>query len=139
MPFDSVPPAAASADSGVSKTRSRRGRVADAWGRAAEESVARVYAERGAEIVALRKRTPAGEIDLIVRQAGVVAFVEVKARKRDHDALVAMPPARWRRLALAAEMYLADIGDPFADFRIDLATVDGSGAVSVHENVSFDF
>lgn len=139
MPFDFISRTADSPVADVAKTRSRRGRVADAWGRAAEESVARVYRDRGGEIIALRKRTPAGEIDLIVKQDGVMAFVEVKARKRSHDALVAMSTDRWRRLALAAEMYLSDIGDPLADFRIDLATVDGAGAVSVHENVSFDF
>lgn len=119
--------------------RRRRGLVAESWGRAAEASVASAYAARGGVILARRRRTAAGEIDLVVRDGGVIAFVEVKARRRRRDALEAMSPARWRRLAAASELYLGEEGLGAVDARIDLATVDGDGRVAVMENVSLDF
>ena len=66
------------------------------WG---EETAAAYLRQSGYELVARNARTPYGEIDIIVRQANITIFVEVKtltssrnffpeqnvtARKRDH-------------------------------------------------------
>jgi putative endonuclease len=46
--------------------------------------------------IARRVRTPVGEIDLIVRRGRGIVFVEVKARGRAEDALVAAARSRTR-------------------------------------------
>ncbi|CAA7616302.1 YraN family protein [Magnetospirillum sp. UT-4] len=51
--------------------------------------------------------TGAGEIDLVVRRGGVLAFVEVKARAAMTDALHAVTANQRRRIARAAEAFLA--------------------------------
>lgn len=143
MPLDaisaSLPAAPALPADPSAARRRRRGQKADAWGRAAEEVVAQAYSADGGQIIATRWRTAAGEIDLVVRSGATLVFVEVKARRNGRDALEAMSPARWRRLATAAEAFVAEQGDPLADIRIDLATMDRSGAVTILENVSVDF
>ena len=50
-------------------------------GRRGERRAAWFYRLRGYSIVARNVRFRSGEIDLIVRRAGVLAFVEVKARQ----------------------------------------------------------
>jgi putative endonuclease len=49
-------------------------------GRWGEERAAAHVEERGYQIVARNYRTPFGELDLIIEQADVLAFVEVKTR-----------------------------------------------------------
>jgi putative endonuclease len=61
--------------------RSRRGRSAYLSGLAAEDQAARAYLKRGAELLVRRHRNAAGEIDLILRDNGILIFVEVKQRK----------------------------------------------------------
>lgn len=56
--------------------------------------------------LARRVRTPVGEIDLIVKRGRRIVFVEVKARGRVEDALVAASRSR-ARLGRAAEWWLA--------------------------------
>lgn len=51
--------------------------------------------------------TGAGEIDIVARRAGVVAFIEVKARPSLAQAAEAVSPQQRRRLARAAAAFLA--------------------------------
>jgi putative endonuclease len=78
----------------------------EAWGRWAESLAAWSLRLRGYRIVARRFRTALGEIDLVVRRRGVVAFVEVKARTDLEQALVALGPRQRERTARAAELFL---------------------------------
>ena len=75
---------------------------------------------QGWQILAERVKTPLGEIDLIARRNSVVAFTEVKWRKRREDLDHAIDEYRLRRVAAAAEavahQYVRD-GD---DIRVDV-------------------
>lgn len=84
-----------------------RRRAAEQRGRTGEAIAASFLRLKGYRILARRVRTPVGEIDLVVRKAGIVAFVEVKARKQAGVALASVPPASWQRIARAAEYWMA--------------------------------
>jgi putative endonuclease len=64
---------------------------------------------QGFTVVAINAATRAGEIDLVAREEDVLCFVEVKARSSDAygPALAAVGPAKRRRLARAAALWLA--------------------------------
>jgi putative endonuclease len=57
----------------------------------------------GWRIVAQRVKTPRGEIDLIARRGGTLAFVEVKWRFRPEDLDQAIDAWRLRRVAAAVQ------------------------------------
>lgn len=75
-------------------------------GRAAEAAALALLLVKGYLPVARRFRSPAGEIDLIVRRGRLVAYVEVKARRTAQSAAEAVGPAQRRRIARAAEDFL---------------------------------
>lgn len=107
-------------------------------GLAAEDQVARHYARSGHTILARRWRGRSGEIDLVFQdeQHGFL-FVEVK-HARDHTRAAERLSARQlQRIRRSSEEFLATAvtGDA-AEARIDLALVDGRGAISVIENIS---
>jgi putative endonuclease len=60
----------------------------------------------GYRILARRYRTKVGEIDLIARRGGVLAFVEVKRRANAADALEAVSLRSQARIRRAAELFL---------------------------------
>lgn len=81
------------------RERDRSGRFAETW-------AAWSLRLRGYRVLARRFRTPVGEIDLIVRRGGCLAFVEVKARPSAEEALTALGPRQRARIARAAEVFL---------------------------------
>jgi len=58
---------------------------------------------QGWRVLGRRVKTPVGEIDLVIRRGGTVAFVEVKWRKRGADLDFAIDEYRLQRVAAAAE------------------------------------
>ncbi len=105
-------------------------------GVAAEDAVARCYADRGYAVAARRWRSAAGEIDLILRRDGAVVFVEVKRARDFAAAAERLGPRQVGRLLRAAEMFLG--GEPAGtdtEARFDVALVDGTGRVEIRENV----
>lgn len=66
---------------------------------------------KGYGIVAARRRgqrfSPVGEVDIIARRGSVLAFVEVKARADQAEAAAAIHPQQQKRLAAAANDFLA--------------------------------
>ncbi|WP_026785039.1 YraN family protein [Pleomorphomonas koreensis] len=82
-------------------------RAREARGRVAEAMAAWALRLKGYRILAARYRTPLGEIDLVARRGGVVAFVEVKARATLDAGLEAVDAGGWRRIEAAADLYLA--------------------------------
>lgn len=104
-------------------------------GVAAEEAVAAHYRRAGADILGLRCRTSAGEIDLVVRQGDEILFVEVKARKTHGAGRAAVSLRQQRRIFQAAETWLGENHhSPLMPCRFDVATVDAEGTVEVIEN-----
>jgi putative endonuclease len=62
---------------------------------------------RGWRILACDWRCPAGEIDILARRRGVLAIIEVKSRRDFATGAAALPPRQRRRIARAAEAFLA--------------------------------
>ena len=85
-------------------TDKRRRRVR--FGRFAEALCAWHLRLRGYRILAKRFRTPLGEIDIVARRGGLVAFIEVKARRDLARAGDSLSPNQRRRIARAALLYL---------------------------------
>ncbi|MEL6680447.1 MAG: YraN family protein [Pseudomonadota bacterium] len=125
--FDLRPPAAEPA--------MRRGTRAHLTGHAAEDTAARLYADRGYEVLARRHRNAAGEIDLIVRQGTSYAFVEVKCRRTHDEAVHAITARQLNRLEAAANIYILDAQLGTAcDFRFDVVCIDRSCTAHIIEN-----
>jgi putative endonuclease len=71
------------------------------------ESKASVYLiAKGYRILARRFRTPYGEIDIVARRRGLLAFVEVKARATLDDAAYSVTPQQQQRIIAAAQAWL---------------------------------
>src|SRR5580704_15718881 len=62
---------------------------------------------RGWRILACDWRCPAGEIDILARRRGVLAAIEVKSRPDFATGAAAVLPRQRRRIARAAEAFLA--------------------------------
>jgi len=81
-------------------------RDAERGGRRAERLAAWWLRLKGWRILAIRARTPVGEVDLIARRGRVLAFIEVKARADEIAAAIALDEYRLRRVVRAAEALL---------------------------------
>jgi len=83
-----------------------------AWrrGRRAEALAALLLRFKGYRVLVRDYRCAVGEIDIIVRRGGLIAFVEVKWRRRLADAVESIGPRQQRRIVRAAGHYLA--GNP---------------------------
>lgn len=112
----------------TSKPALPKRRAAEARGRAAEARVAARLEADGWSILAQRWRSGAGEIDLIAERAGLLAFVEVKARARLTEAAFALGPRQQARLMAAAEVWLGvHPGHGERGIRFDVVLVDAEG------------
>lgn len=76
---------------------------AERGGRRAERLAAWWLRLHGWHILAIRARTPVGEVDLVARRGKVLAFIEVKARASAAQADLALDDYRLRRVVRAAE------------------------------------
>ncbi len=94
-------------------------RAAERGGRRAERIAAWWLRLKGWRILATRARTPVGEVDLVARRGGTLAFVEVKARATVAHAELALDDFRLRRVARAAEALAARHARPGDTIRID--------------------
>lgn len=73
----------------------------------AETLAALLLRLKGYRILARRYKTPVGEIDIVARRFGRLAFVEVKASAGRETALTALTAPMRARIARAAEHFLA--------------------------------
>ncbi len=76
------------------------------YGLKAESIAALILRLKGYTILARRFVVNGGEIDLIARRGGSIAFVEVKARADLEVAAIAISAAKRRRIARAARVWL---------------------------------
>jgi putative endonuclease len=104
--------------------------AAEARGRHAEDRAAAALQAEGWAILARRQRTPAGELDLVAERDGLLAFVEVKARKTLTDAAFALGAAQRARLLRAAAWWMgANPAHGAGGVRFDVMLVDVAGRV----------
>jgi putative endonuclease len=100
-------------------------------GNAGEEAVARWYRAQGYEVLARNWRVRGGELDVIVRRAGTIAFCEVKTRRSSAfgTPAEAVTPRKQERLRALARAWLAASPVRARILRFDVASVmpDGRG------------
>jgi putative endonuclease len=91
---------------GDSLQRSKR---LKAWrrGHLSEYLAALYLACKGYRILAIRYRTPLGEIDVVARKGDLAVFVEVKARRDALAAVDAVSFAAQSRIRAASDLWLA--------------------------------
>ncbi len=94
--------------------------VADQKGRDAEAQAAQWLMAQGWRVLAQRVKTPLGEIDLIASKDALVAFIEVKWRKRPADLDHAIDQRRLTRVAAAVECVAHEYVEDGDDLRIDV-------------------
>ncbi len=97
-----------------------RRKQAEAAGRRAEALAAWWLRLKGWRILAMRVRTPMGEVDLVARRGKMVAFVEVKHRATAKELDMAIDHHRLRRVAAAAEALAPRFVRDGEDMRIDV-------------------
>lgn len=95
-------------------------RAAERRGRAAESLAAWWLRFHGWRILDRRVRTRVGEVDLIARRGGIIAFVEVKARTTGAALDLAIDRHRLSRVAAAANAVAARYASGGEDIRIDV-------------------
>jgi len=104
--------------------RRRARTLAFRLGLSAETRAAALLLVKGFRIAARRWRSPVGEIDLVARRGRLLVFVEVKARGALDDAAEAVTERQRRRIAAAAEAWLASHADDLGrDIRFDAVLV----------------
>ena len=95
-------------------------RVAEAAGRRGERLAGWWLRLQGWEILDRRVRTKAGEVDLVARKPGLIAFVEVKMRATAAELDFAIDERRLARVAAAAEVLMNRYATAGEDVRVDV-------------------
>src|SRR5579872_3549398 len=107
-------------------------------GISAESRAAAFLLAKGYRIVARRWKSPLGEIDIVARRRRVLVFVEVKARATLDDAAESVSPRQRRRIAAAAEIWLAQNPDEsIQDIRFDAMLI-APGKLPRHIPAAFE-
>lgn len=100
-----------------------------ARGKAAEDLALEFLRRRGLVLMARNYRFRGGEIDLIMRDAAAVVFVEVRLRANLRDAAESITAAKRRKLSATARRFLQrETGGMGAEweFRFDAVLVDAA-------------
>ena len=105
--------------------------LAEKSGREGETRAALWLRAKGWSILDTRVKTPRGEIDLVAKRGGLVAFVEVKWRKRKADLDTAIDERRLARVAAAVECVAHDYAGNGEDIRVDVILL-APGALPRH-------
>jgi len=91
----------------------QRSKRRKAWrrGHFSEYLAALYLACKGYRILAIRHRTPLGEIDIVARKGDLAVFIEVKARRGEQAAIDAVSFAAQHRIRAASDLWLAQQPD----------------------------
>ena len=97
-----------------------------ASGRHAEDRALAYLQQRGLQLVTRNYSCRCGEIDLVMRDAAALVFVEVRSRSQSRygGAAASIGPAKQQRLWRTAEHYLLRISRPPV-CRFDVVAIDG--------------
>lgn len=107
-------------------------------GISAESRAAAFLIAKGFRILARRWRSPLGEIDIVARRRHLLVFAEVKARASLDEAAEAVSDRQRRRIAAAAEIWLAANPDEtIRDIRFDAILV-APGKIPRHIPAAFE-
>jgi putative endonuclease len=107
-------------------------------GISAESRAAAFLIAKGFRILARRWRSPLGEIDIVARRRRLLVFAEVKARPTINEAAESVNVRQRRRIAAAAEIWLAaNPDDSIHDIRFDAILV-APGKIPQHIPAAFD-
>ena len=82
-----------------------RKRRAEARGRWAEWLAAAWLSAKAYRVIARRQKTPMGELDLVARRGRVLAFIEVKARATQAQAVASLGWRQRERVIRAAALW----------------------------------
>lgn len=119
----------------MTRARQHRGARAHHAGEAAEDIVARHYANLGYTVAERRWRGAGGEIDLILKGPDGLVFVEVKHSRTSDAAALRITPRQIERIYASAGQYLdTQPQGQLTPVRFDAALVNGDGRVEVIEN-----
>jgi putative endonuclease len=106
-------------------------------GISAESRAAAFLIAKGFRILARRWRSPLGEIDIVARRRQLLVFAEVKARSTIDEAAESVNERQRRRIAAAAEIWLAANPDQnIRDIRFDAILV-APGKIPRHIQAAF--
>ena len=83
------------------------------WGAIAEYAAALFLILKAYQILSIRYRIKAGEIDLIARRGQTIAFIEVKARADFETGILAIDEMKLRKFRKAVDHWL--IRNPWAE------------------------
>jgi len=107
-------------------------------GISAESRAAAFLIAKGFRILARRWRSPLGEIDIVARRRRLLVFAEVKARPTIDKAAESVNVRQRRRIAAAAEIWLAaNPDDSIRDIRFDAILV-APGKIPQHIPAAFE-
>ena len=107
-------------------------------GLSAESRAAAFLIAKGFRILARRWRSPLGEIDIVARRRHLLVFAEVKARGSLDEAAESVDGRQRRRIAAAAEIWLAANPDKtILDIRFDAILV-APGRIPRHIPAAFE-
>ena len=104
---------------------------AERSGRDGETRAALWLRAKGWQILDRRIKTPAGEIDLVAKRGRLVAFVEVKWRKKREELDYAIDQTRLTRVAAATEAVAHRYAQEGEDIRVDVILL-APGALPRH-------
>jgi len=107
-------------------------------GISAESRAAAFLIAKGFRILARRWRSALGEIDIVARRRHLLVFAEVKARASLDEAAESVSDRQRRRIAAAAEIWLAANPDKtIRDIRFDAILV-APGKIPRHIPAAFE-
>ena len=105
------------------------------YGKKSESIAAGYLKKQGYKIIELNYRTKLGEIDIIAKEKGTLAFIEVKARRSDQfgNPKWAVTPKKQKKISMVALQYLKTTGQSNVKARFDVVSI-----ISSHDNPSIE-
>ncbi len=95
------------------------------FGKESESKAVRYLKKSGYKILEQNYRTKLGEIDIIAKDKGTIAFIEVKGRRSDNygNPKWAITPKKQRKISMVALYYLKDTNQSGEKARFDVVAI----------------